>query len=237
MRYISPKVEKKIVNDLDFRFVIYAYMYQHPEATKASIAERLGIAPITLSRAIAAEKKGIDKALVPGVVELLHEIRFDDFSREAAGARLIYQEQYRHEVEIKAIPILCKYFDCKDQDLQTDVFPHDGMLVNAQGKKIYVNLLCGRSFDTASLDRFAFSNICRVSGAEKIVLLCDTKQLFKQMTSPSFIDTIERFRTRHYVTAILFDLEKGEVVAEYIVHDPENEFRAGYELSDKNEET
>lgn len=235
MRDISPKVEQKIVNDLDFRFVIYAYMYQHPEATKASIAKRLGIAPITLSRAIAAEKKSIDNALVPGVVELLHEIRFDDFSREAARARRIYQEQYRHEVEIKVIPVLCKYFGCKDQVLQTDILSNEGMLIDSSGKKIYINLDCDRFFNPDDLERVA-CNMNRICGTEKLVLLCTIKRSFRQLTSPLFIERVGKYKIRHYVTAILFDPEKEEVVTEYIVHDPENEFRADYELSDKNEE-
>lgn len=235
MRDISPNVERKIVDDLDFRFVIYAYMYQHPEATKASIAERLGIAPITLSRAIAAEKRGVDKALIPGVIELLNEIRFDDFSREVYRARMIYREQYRHEVEIKAIPVLCKYFGCKDQVLQTDILSNEGMLIDSSGKKIYINLDCDRSFNTDELERVAY-NMNRICGTEKLVLLCTMKRSFRQLISPYFIEKIEKYRIRHYVTAILFDFEKEEVVTEYIVHDPENEFRADYELSDKNEE-
>ena len=239
MRDISPNVERKIVDDLDFRFVIYAYTYQHPEATKASIAERLGIAPITLSRAIAAEKRGVDKALIPGVIELLNEIRFDDFSREVDRARMIYREQHQHDVEIKAIPALCKYFGCKDQELQIDTLPYDGdrMLVRDQEKKIYIDLICDRSFNTASLVNYAYSHICRVSGVEKIVLLCDNRKTFQQMTSRIFIDTIAKTRIRHYVTAIWFDLEKEEVIAEYIVYDPGNEYSDGYDFSSENEET
>ena len=66
---------------------------------------------------------------------------------------------------------------------------------------------------------------------------------FHYYNYPTIASFWEKYKNHNFIfigslpSPFLFDLEKGEVVAEYIVHDPENEFRAGYELSDNNEET
>ena len=82
MEEITRTMEQDIAEKIDFRLLVYLYMCQYPESTKADIAKRLGITPITMSRAVAAGKKGIDKELVAKVLELIRELDYNSFSMD-----------------------------------------------------------------------------------------------------------------------------------------------------------
>lgn len=232
---VCPDIERDIMERLDLRWLVYLYMYQNPNATKASIAERFGIAPITLSRALTSDRKGVDEALVPVVVEMIKELRMVDLRKAMNQVEQLFSRQYRYEVDGKLKPVLLKYFDCDEDGWKADSFPFNYVLITRSEKKIYVYQLCGRSLNSTQYAH-VFYEICRVAGKDPVCIICDTKQQFRACTQQSIYEILRNANTQHPVKILHFDVETGDIITDYNVYDPNNEFLREYRPSDNSED-
>lgn len=233
---INPQVEKEISESINFRLLVYLYMCQHPEATKASIAQRLGITPITMSRAIAAEKKGIDKELVPGVLELMSEVDFSGLMSEANRVQRMLLDQERYDREKKVRSILCKTLSCSQDRLVSNsrlpIFA-DFVLTEEDGTKRYFDEKPGNATHVRLSMRNTLHNISRIPGNEKITMLCYNQDALSMLMGKYIEKMLMQANLTHPITVMLVDLDREEIAAEYILYEPGKELF--YDLDDESE--
>ena len=234
MKKISPRVERSIAENIDLRLLVYLYMYQHPEATKAGLAARLGIAPITMSRAIAAGKKGIDKDLVPVVLELLQELDYSDLSNGMNKIRFLWMEQGRYEREGLLREILCRKLNLSADHWQPDraATNLDYVLVQEDGKKRYFNEIPGDAGNVYRHLPRAMLSISRIPGEDEVTMVCYAPETLQEMMSRRTAQMIKSYNPTHPITVMLMDLEQAEITAEYILYTPGKELFSVYELED-----
>lgn len=232
----NSEIKKLIMDNLDFRYLIYLYMYEHPEATKASIAKRLGIAPLTLSRAIASEKNGVDEQLVPGILELIHEINWEDEHRANVRLKSIASDQLRYEDEQKMCPVLCERLKCRESTWRKSIYPFDYQGTDDRGRNIFI-VMGGTSRLVRRPDKYTarryevYSRIAHVPGNEDVYILFATEREFKNnLNSKDGVALLTEVKSKHKVTIMLFDLDKYQIEMEYIIYDPENINVSKYEL-------
>ena len=223
---ISPTVEKWLLESIDFRLAVYFYMYQYPETTTASLAERLGISPVSLSRAIALGKKGVDKELIPGVLELLKEL--DVPAIQVADFRImeIIREQERFERNLKTQKIISKHMGDSLKNWKWRKFPGvlDYVVDCGGGAKRYFDEVTSYRDRLWRMLPHQLSGIARMPGSETITFLCYSEDVYEKLISDRALDEIVRseiVRTKHTVTVMLLDLDKEEVVAESILISPD----------------
>lgn len=236
MLEINPQVEEEISERINFRLLVYLYMCQHPEVTKASIAQRLGITPITMSRAIAAEKKGIDKELVPGVLELMSEVDFSGLILEANRVQRMLLDQERYDREKKVRSILCKKLSCSPDRLVSNsgvpIFA-DFVLTKEDGIKRYFDEKPGDATKVRLSMRHTLLNISRIPGNEEITLLCYNQDALSMLMGKYMGKMLIQANLTHPMTVMLVDLDREEIAAEYILYEPGKELF--YDLDDDSE--
>lgn len=223
---ISPKVERWLLESIDFRLAVYLYMYQFPEVTKASLADRLGISPVALSRAIAVGKKGVDKELVSGVLELLQELDFSEIQTPYIRISEVIREQGRYERGIKAQRIVSKSLGYSTKEWSWRRFPGavDYVVNCGENKRRYFAEIMSDRERLWSMLLQVLRGISRMPGSETITFLCYNESVYEKLISDRAADEIARYeivRTKHTITVMLLDLDKEEVVAESILISPD----------------
>lgn len=220
MHKIDEKIGENIAKHIDFRTLVHIYMCQHPESTKASIAERLGMSPITMTRAIAAGKQGVSESLVPGVFELMSELDFSDFSKKFIFIRMMTEEQNRYERISHLKKIVVNYMKC---DL-SELIDHNIMLFYLDGKigeRKYFGEILGEKVNHMGIIQ-RFDTIFRTPGNDEVFLFYYDEKTFSKLLST--VRKIGRFNSTHKITLVQVDLEKEKIISEYILYDPEKKF-------------
>ncbi len=236
MNDLEKRVERMIAKNLDFRLLVYLYMYHFPEATKASLAARLGITPITMSRAIASGKKGVDEALVPGVKELMKEL---DQSEVWAGITNINETNRlrgKADREQKIKDIICEHLGCSQDSWQYNSGPLnlDYILITDHGKRYFSEKIGDRSNIRVTMPR-TLNAIARIPGEEEVTLVCYSEAALQELMSERIIREIEAAKLTHPITVMLMDLEGNKVNAEYILYDPQKQSYSVFEMEDDSE--
>ena len=221
MSKIDEKTEKEIAEQVYFRTLVYVYLCQHPESTKANIAERLEISPITMSRAIAAGKDGVDESLVAGALELMGELDFTDFTEKLSAIQEIEDQRRRHEritqlKKIVAHRLKCDLFDFTDTGIMA--FSID----DKNGNKKYFDEIPGDSEKESyqsirSRIVSSFNMIARLPGNGEVFLFYYNHKSFSVLCDEM---SSQKYDFSHKLTVVQVDVEKGRVVSEFILHDP-----------------
>lgn len=233
MEEITRTMEQDIAEKIDFRLLVYLYMYQHPEATKVDIAKRLGITPITMSRAVAAGKKGIDKELVPKVLELIRELDYNSFSMDMYYIKDFKNKQSKLERADKLRKILCGTLNCNMDNWQdTSALPlsADYVLNLDNEKKRYFFERTNRHNSTSFYK--TINLISRIPGNEDVTFICYTHGILKMLMGKRTLDIMSGYKIKHPVTVMLMDLENERIEAEYILYDPERKLEPIEEIEE-----
>lgn len=234
MSELSPKVEKYIAENISFRMLVYLYICQYPTATKASLAARLGIAPITVSRAIAEGKRGVDQTLVPEVMEIIRELDFSKLLKEINLIRQVLWEQERYEREKQLQKILSD--ELSDQGVleHGDVVPFgmDWMLQKKDGSKRYFVEQSGNPKNVRLYIHNTLGGISRTPGNDEVTLVCYSQEALQQLMSRQVTKAITECKPTHPITVMSIDLEQEKILAEYILYTPGKEPYSMYELED-----
>ena len=211
-------------NRIDFRTLVYIYLCQHPESTKASIAKQLGMTPITLTRAIAAGKQGVSESLVPGIIKLMSELDFSDFSEKLSTIQKVEDQHNRAERIGHLKNIVSQRLSCSLSEL-TNV----GFMAFCWGgkdgdKKYFGEIPNGSRKMSSQMIRprviRCLNMITRIPGSDEIILFYYTPAVLSLLLDET---ALQKYDHSHKITAVQVDLDREKVISEFVLCDPKKE--------------
>lgn len=235
---ISPDVVEAMKNDFDLRWFVYAYTYQHSEATKASIAEKLGISAITLSRAIVPGKKGIDPAWVPMILDMMDEIDYREAVSTLQKQEELIQEKTWYDRSLVVIPALQQYLKTvyKDETWEFEDSRRKIVWFRMEGEtgsewRFYDLMDEGQRTDPVDRVRLTLMRRMRFRLQEKVrsSFICYDPAQFDELTGERMERVIQYLRPhKEHVSIMLLDLQGRKVESEYSL----SGFDVGLEVSE-----
>ena len=222
-RYVSERV--------DLRTLVYVYMAQHPGMTQTSVAEKMGVGQVSLSRALASDKQGIKDDMIPGVLELLRGIDVRNFSRNWLAIQRTLALKNRIDTRCVAIPAILSFISGENGAIfePRQFSPKEETFVLENTSDGYKWFLIDVS---ASVYRGIYWLVTQTERSmrsleDRLTLICYGEQDFRKCTSERMLRDVQSIRPTRYRSVMFVNLEEQRVETEFVLTDPNMTFDMG----------
>lgn len=114
-------------SELDFRTLVFVYLAQNPGSTQAELAQKLGVTPVILSRALNNPNAKIRPEWMPVIEQMINDIDAKSYGIKWDRIVLAQKELQKQNRQRTVIPVLQKYIN------QIDA----GYKINRAGSRLY----------------------------------------------------------------------------------------------------
>lgn len=224
-RYVSERV--------DLRTVVYMYLAQHPGMTQTSVAEKMGVGQVSLSRALVSEKPGLKDEMISGVIELLGEIEPRSFSRHLFAIDRAIAMQNRISRRYISIPAILSFvnklgsgseFELRKFSPSEEAFVFEK--TDGRYKWTFFDMTSQYNHHTRCRIIAEFERMMR-SPEDRLTVVCYSELDFRGCTTKRFVRDIQTMEPPRYRSVMFVNLEEKRVEAEYMLTDPNNTFDMG----------